>query len=254
MGNSHASTDPNHVRKELANKDREEMAKILFEAFDDDQSKTIDMWEFIDQYRKYARDAKCDWMEVFKLYDTNNDNMIDVKEFVTFIVESNKHYSEEEFIERMISAIVGFRKIEASPTDSHHIWRQMKKKTRKEMVEMIWEAIDDDCNGYCDHKEFVLHVGAFTKHKSPETLFKVYDSDKNGKISKEEFFTKFLNENNAVADDLFLSKCAKVCAKFRQIHVKDTVHDVHVLDASVKVKTQPETKTQKINRKTKQLC
>jgi len=214
------------------------MSSILFKAFDDDGSGTIDMWEFIDQYRKYARDATCDWTEVFKLYDTNNDKLIDEKEFVDFIVKTNKEFSEEVFIERMVSAIVGFRKIEASPTDAHHIWRQMKKlKTRQEMVELIWEATDDDANGVCDRKEFVQQIGSFTKHIGLEALFNVYDADKDGKISKKEFITKFLKQNEGVPNNIFISKCANVCAKFRSIQVQDTTSDFHVLCSSVKVRS-----------------
>uniref|UniRef100_A0A7S3YA23 EF-hand domain-containing protein n=2 Tax=Lotharella globosa TaxID=91324 RepID=A0A7S3YA23_9EUKA len=152
------------------------------------------------------------------MYDKDKNGLISRQEFVDFIVESNRSHSDDEYLVRICDAINAFRKLDASPVDLRGISKELKKcEDRFEMVEKLWDAMDDDGTGIVDYDQFDAHISQVAKVDT-KALFKGYDIDRTGFVSKEHFINRFLARNQNMGDYKFREKVRDIVYKFRKVH------------------------------------
>mmetsp|Transcript_1068 Transcript_1068/g.2017 ORF Transcript_1068/g.2017 Transcript_1068/m.2017 type:complete len:243 (-) Transcript_1068:124-852(-) len=204
------------IRKDLKGKSREEMADLLFDAFDDDDSGNLTMWEFCDQYRRVSGSEHSHvWEALFHSYDKDKNGLISREEFVDFVVEVNRAYDDEAYIVRMSDAIQAFRRLDASPTDVRGIAKELKHcEGRYEMAEKLWDAMDVDGEGTVDYPQFHAHISQVVKVDT-KVLFKGYDVDGTGLVTKMNFIYRFLSRNQNMSDDKFKEQMKIFIFKFR---------------------------------------
>jgi len=98
-------------------------------------------------------------------------------------------------------------------------------KDKVEMCGIVFEALDDDRSGYLDLKEMIKQLDPYHKKatfvltgdgqveysmKYWEDIFKGYDKDKNGHVSKKEFSSAIVEKFKDKSDELFVLILAKM--------------------------------------------
>eukprot|EP00467_Chlorarachnion_reptans_P024478 CAMPEP_0114496722 /NCGR_PEP_ID=MMETSP0109-20121206/5924_1 /TAXON_ID=29199 /ORGANISM="Chlorarachnion reptans, Strain CCCM449" /LENGTH=144 /DNA_ID=CAMNT_0001674019 /DNA_START=98 /DNA_END=532 /DNA_ORIENTATION=- len=95
-------------------------------------------------------------------------------------------------------------------------------KSRKQIAELIFDAIDDDSSGEISFKEFKSQMGKGTlTDKYWKQLFDAYDSDGSGEISKEEFIKINLETAKHVSDKQYKDSALKLLVQARKVDAEN---------------------------------
>jgi len=226
MGNKF-SKDPQEIYKEIkkCKGDRQKLAKKLFVALDDDRSGYLTIREIVDQFEGYSKSHhSIDYQTIFDNYDTNNDGIISEAEFIEFYIEANRHVTRNEFEKRVHKALIIFRTIVAKSTDADFIYDvELKGKNLRSSVNVLFDAMDDDETGTIDTREFQSHLSALGVQEADklETLWRAYDEDNDGMITRSEFWEFWSKRNGlGVKPEKAKRSLAVLIAKFRSVYAR----------------------------------
>jgi Ca2+-binding EF-hand superfamily protein len=136
----------------------------LFDKFDKDGNGSIDRNEIAHLLQSVYRPSREEFKSLLTLFDKNNDGRISEKEFTTIVIElikrSKNRDCEFSFNPKRVSEVAA-----------------------------KFKELDKDKSGYLDHKELEVLI----KHLVPiprkvlEDFINIFDSDKDGSISFDEF-------------------------------------------------------------------
>mmetsp|Transcript_39392 Transcript_39392/g.63096 ORF Transcript_39392/g.63096 Transcript_39392/m.63096 type:complete len:275 (+) Transcript_39392:86-910(+) len=257
MGNKF-SKDPQEIYKEIkkCKGDRQKLAKKLFVALDDDRSGYLTIREIVDQFEGYSKSHhSIDYQTIFDNYDTNNDGIISEAEFIEFYIEANRHVTRNEFEKRVHKALIIFRTIVAKSTDADFIYDvELKGKNLRSSVNVLFDAMDDDETGTIDTREFQSHLSALGVQEADklETLWRAYDEDNDGMITRSEFWEFWSKRNGlGVKPEKAKRSLAVLIAKFRSVYARvqrrekkrgEVTKVLERLDTEYKLKNEEEQK------------
>ncbi|ELP86552.1 calmodulin-4, putative [Entamoeba invadens IP1] len=139
---------------------------------------------------------------MFEQFDTEHTGYVEIEKYANFMKSCADSEEDEEDVVNIVLFVVYCTDTKDNGKMDHDQLKEFfetveltKQEKSKEFATILFGWLDQNKDGYLEGREITRLQGFYTKSTPKEgekDVLKLMDSDKDGKISKDEFVTYFV--------------------------------------------------------------